>query len=366
MTARVPGCSFRVGGSVRDELLGQTPGDHDWVVVGASPQAMVDAGFKPVGKDFPVFLHPHTGEEYALARTERKSAPGYHGFTVHAAPGVTLEEDLARRDLTINAMARDAEGRLIDPFGGARDLAQGVLRHVSPAFVEDPVRLLRLARFAARWPSFTVAPETQVLLKRMVDDGEVSALVPERVWQELARGLMETRPSRMFAVIADSGAWPRLLRDLRAEPELAQRVDTAAARGLSLSVRFAALACHAPTLALHLKAPHDVRDLAAMLHRELEGLPQAAADAESMMALFDRCDAWRRPARVDEMLMAAQCVLDEPDPWTVGLVLRAALARAQALDLARLTREALAAGVSGLEIGARIHRARMTALAPVR
>ncbi len=324
---------------------------------------MVDAGFKPVGKDFPVFLHPHTGEEYALARTERKSAPGYHGFTVHAAPGVTLEEDLARRDLTINAMARDAEGRLIDPFGGARDLAQGVLRHVSPAFAEDPVRLLRLARFAARWPSFTVASETRVLLRRMVDEGEVAALVPERVWQELARGLMEERPSRMLAVIADSGAWPWLLPGLEPGPHLLRHVDAAAARGSSLSVRFAALACHAPVLAAHLKAPHDARDLAAMLNRELAQLTLATARPDAIMALFDRCDVWRRPARFDELLLAAQCVLDAPDPWFVGRMLVDALARAVALDLSSLTREAVAAGVRGPAIGARIRQARLAAIA---
>ncbi|MCX7960925.1 MAG: multifunctional CCA tRNA nucleotidyl transferase/2'3'-cyclic phosphodiesterase/2'nucleotidase/phosphatase, partial [Burkholderiales bacterium] len=180
--------AYVVGGAVRDELLGLPVADRDWVVVGATPEQMTAAGFRPVGRDFPVFLHPVTGEEYALARTERKSGRGYRGFTVYCAPEVTLEEDLARRDLTINAMARDEDGRLIDPFGGARDIAAGVLRHVSEAFAEDPVRILRVARFAARY-GFRVADETMALMRRMVEAGEVDHLVPERVWQELARGL---------------------------------------------------------------------------------------------------------------------------------------------------------------------------------
>src|SRR5688572_14962025 len=194
---------YVVGGAVRDELLGRPVNDHDWVVVGATPQQMVDRGFLPVGKDFPVFLHPQTKEEYALARTERKTAPGYHGFAFHADPGVTLEEDLARRDLTINAMARAADGRLVDPFGGQDDLRAKRLRHVSPAFAEDPVRILRLARFAARFGDFEVAPETLALMRQMVASGEVDALVPERVWQELSRGLMEAHPSKMFEVLRD-------------------------------------------------------------------------------------------------------------------------------------------------------------------
>ncbi|UCE32795.1 MAG: multifunctional CCA tRNA nucleotidyl transferase/2'3'-cyclic phosphodiesterase/2'nucleotidase/phosphatase, partial [Burkholderiales bacterium] len=182
-------------------MLGRPVSDRDWVVVGATPQQMIDAGFRPVGRDFPVFLHPETHEEYALARTERKTGPGYRGFAFHCAPEVTLEQDLARRDLTINAMARTADGALIDPYGGQRDLEGGVLRHVSPAFAEDPVRILRVARFAARFAGFAVAPETLALMRDMVAAGEVDALVPERVWQELARGLLEARPSRMFEVL---------------------------------------------------------------------------------------------------------------------------------------------------------------------
>ena len=208
---------YLVGGAVRDELLGRPAGDRDWVVVGATPIEMLDAGFVPVGRDFPVFLHPQTHEEYALARTERKTAPGYHGFAFHAAPEVTLEDDLARRDLTINAMAREEDGTLVDPHGGQRDLAGRVLRHVSPAFAEDPVRILRLARFAARFHDFSIAPQTMQLMREMVGAGEVDALVAERVWQELSRGLMEARPSRMFEV----------LREFR---------DSSAARGVGVQV----------------------------------------------------------------------------------------------------------------------------------
>jgi tRNA nucleotidyltransferase (CCA-adding enzyme) len=205
---------YVVGGAVRDELLGVPVNDHDWVVVGGTPQQMLDQGFLPVGKDFPVFLHPQTREEVALARTERKTAPGYHGFAFHAEPGVTLAQDLARRDLTINAMARDEHGMLIDPFGGQDDLRAKRLRHVSPAFAEDPVRILRLARFAARFGDFEVAPETAALMQRMVEAGEVDALVPERVWQELSRGLMEAHPSRMFSVLRQCGALAKLLPEV--------------------------------------------------------------------------------------------------------------------------------------------------------
>src|SRR5499426_3372759 len=205
---------YQVGGAVRDELLGLALQDKDYVVVGATPEEMERLGFKPVGKDFPVFLHPKTHEEYALARTERKVARGYKGFKIHAAPDVTLEQDLERRDLTINAMAREAsDGVLVDPFGGAADLERGVLRHVSAAFIEDPVRILRVARFAARF-GFAVAPETMALMRSMVADGETNALVPERVWQEFSRGLMEGDPALMFGVLADAGLLAQLLPEL--------------------------------------------------------------------------------------------------------------------------------------------------------
>src|SRR5437868_8838191 len=217
--------TYIVGGAVRDELLGLPVNDRDWVVVGASPQQLIAAGFLPVGKDFPVFLHPETREEYALARTERKTAAGYHGFVFHAEPNVTLEQDLARRDLTINAMAQDTQGRIVDPFHGQRDLKARVLRHVTTAFREDPVRILRLARFAARFADFSVAPETMQLMREMVEAGEVDALVPERVWQELSRGLMEARPSRMFEVLRDCGALARLLPEVDRLWGVPQRAD---------------------------------------------------------------------------------------------------------------------------------------------
>lgn len=248
---------YCVGGAVRDELLGLPIKDRDYVVVGATPEAMVKLGYRPVGKDFPVFLHPDTQEEYALARTERKTAKGYKGFQVHASPDVTLEQDLARRDLTINAMAKTADGEMIDPFDGQRDIEAKVLRHVSTAFVEDPVRILRLARFAARFTEFTVADETMQLMRKMVDAGEVDALVPERVWQELSKGLMEAKPSRMFEVLRSCGALAHIFPELDrlwGVPQPAQHhpeidtgihvmlvVDYAAQQGFSLPVRFAAL-----------------------------------------------------------------------------------------------------------------------------
>ncbi len=248
---------YCVGGAIRDELLGLPVKDHDWVVVGATPEMLLAQGYKPVGKDFPVFLHPRTHEEYALARTERKTAPGYAGFVFHTDPAVTLEEDLARRDLTINAIARGDDGTLADPYGGQRDLAERVFRHVSPAFAEDPVRILRLARFAARFADFSVAPETLALMRGMVAAGEVDALVAERVWQEIARGLLEARPSRMIEVLRDCGALARLLPEVDRlfgvpqppayHPEvdcgahLLLVLDQAAATGQPLAVRFACL-----------------------------------------------------------------------------------------------------------------------------
>src|SRR5215218_1314440 len=239
---------YEVGGAVRDELLGLPVQDRDYVVVGATPDEMIELGYKPVGRDFPVFLHPETHEEYALARTERKTGRGYHGFQFHAAPDVTLEEDLQRRDLTINAIARDENGEIIDPYNGSDDLSLGILRHVSPAFAEDPVRILRVARFAARF-GFEIAPETAELMREMVSSGEVDALVPERVWQELARGLMEERPSRLFDVLQECGALARIAPELASlfehadqASETSDAVDEAAGAGASLETRFAVLA----------------------------------------------------------------------------------------------------------------------------
>jgi tRNA nucleotidyltransferase (CCA-adding enzyme) len=292
--------AYVVGGAVRDELLGLPVQDRDYVVVGATAEEMVSAGYKPVGKDFPVFLHPRTHEEYALARTERKSGRGYKGFTVYAAPDVTLEDDLRRRDLTINAMAKDDQGRLIDPFHGQRDLEQKVLRHVSEAFAEDPVRILRVARFAARF-GFAVAPETLELMRRMVGSGETDYLVPERVWQEFSRGLMEKAPERMFHVLDDTGLLQKLL------PELRERVGVEG----SLPVRFARLAwplkeSEVEALCERLRVPNDVRELALLACRSRMALRGSRlATPQALLELLKRADAFRRPERFRELLEVA-------------------------------------------------------------
>lgn len=340
--------TYVVGGALRDELLGLPVQDHDYVVVGATPDDMIARGFKPVGKDFPVFLHPSTNEEYALARTERKTAPGYRGFVFHTAPDVTLEQDLVRRDLTINAMARAEDGEIIDPFNGQRDLQQKVFRHVSSAFAEDPVRILRLARFAARFTDFQVAPETNELMQRMVQAGEADALVPERVWQELARGLMETQPSRMFEVLRACGALARILPELdvlwgvpqpeKHHPEIdtgihvMMVIDYAARQKFSLPIRCAALMhdlgkgatpreewprhhgheAHSVKLVeavcRRLKIPNDCRDLAVMTAREHGNVGRALElRANTLVTLFERCDAFRKPQRFIDMLRASEC-----------------------------------------------------------
>ncbi len=337
---------FCVGGAVRDALLGLPVKDQDYVVLGATPEQMVALGYTPVGSDFPVFLHPETHAEYALARTERKSAPGYHGFVFHCAPDVTLEQDLFRRDLTVNAMARAEDGTIIDPYGGQLDLAARVFRHVSAAFAEDPVRILRIARFAARFGDFTVAPETMALMRGMVAAGEVDALVPERVWQELARGLMEQRPSRMFMVLRECGALARIMPELDAlwgvpqPPEYHPEIDTgihvmlvvdyAAARNYSLAVRWAALlhdlgkgntpaecwphhrgheergVVLVQQVCARLKTPSEVRDLAIMTARDHGNVGRAGElRADTIVSLLERCDAFRKPARFSEMLCAA-------------------------------------------------------------
>ncbi|WP_288409117.1 multifunctional CCA addition/repair protein [uncultured Herbaspirillum sp.] len=340
--------TYTVGGAVRDGLLGLPVKDRDHVVVGATPQALLELGFRPVGKDFPVFLHPDTHEEYALARTERKTAPGYKGFAFHAAPDVTLEDDLARRDLTINAIAQDEDGTLVDPYHGRADLEARVFRHVSEAFVEDPVRILRVARFAARFADFTVAPETNALMQRMVEEGEVDALVPERVWQELARGLMEHKPSRMFEVLRSCGALQRILPELAAlwgvpqpekwHPEIDTGVhvmlvvDWAAAQEFSLPIRFAALLHDlgkgttppeiwprhhghearserlAEQVCARLKVPGECRDLALMTAREHGNVGRAfEMRPDTLVKFFARCDAFRKPQRFLDMLRASEC-----------------------------------------------------------
>ena len=399
---------YLVGGAVRDALLGRPAGDRDWVVVGARAQELLDAGYQPVGRDFPVFLHPQTKEEHALARTERKTGPGYRGFEMHADPGVTLEDDLLRRDLTINAIAQDEGGALIDPHGGQRDLAAKLLRHVSPAFAEDPVRILRLARFAARFDDFTVAPETLALMRTMVAAGEVDALVSERVWQELARGLMEAKPSRMLEVLRECGALGRLLPEVDRlwgvpqppahHPEVDTGVhlmlvlDMAARLNTNLAVRFACL-CHdlgkgttpADVLPRHLghearsvallrdvctrlRVPVECRELAEVVAREHGNVHRSGElDPAGVLRLLERCDALRRPDRFLWALVACECdargrlgMNDAPYPQRERL--GRALGLAQSVDTARVAAEAAAAGVRGPAIADAIRRERLRTL----
>ncbi|MFO1265880.1 MAG: multifunctional CCA tRNA nucleotidyl transferase/2'3'-cyclic phosphodiesterase/2'nucleotidase/phosphatase [Rubrivivax sp.] len=367
---------FVVGGAVRDRLLGEPVNDRDWVAVGATPDEMLALGYKPVGKDFPVFLHPVTGEEVALARTERKSGRGYHGFTFHAARDVTLEQDLARRDLTINAIAEAPDGTLVDPFGGQRDLAAGVLRHVSPAFAEDPVRLLRLARFAARWPHFTVAAETRALLARLVEEGEVDALVAERVWAELARAaFLAVKPSRMFDVLRECGALARLLPEPALDEQALARLDRAAAQQgqaqASLAVRFALLGWPAEgavaRAAARLRVPVDVRALAELFAREAASVAQLPAsplraDAVRILDLFERADALRRPQRFEALLRACDFAGDGPVPSAKATRLAACLAAVRAAETNAAAEQAIAAGMRGEEVGRAVRTMRLAAL----
>jgi tRNA nucleotidyltransferase (CCA-adding enzyme) len=373
--------AYVVGGAVRDQLMGAPANDRDWVVVGATPEQMVAAGYTPVGRDFPVFLHPQTHEEYALARTERKSAAGYHGFVFHAAPDVTLEQDLARRDLTINAMALDPEsGALIDPFGGAADLHAGVLRHVSDAFAEDPVRMLRVARFAARWPRFAVADATRALMRRLVDSGEVDALVAERCWQELSRGLAESAPSRLFDVLRDCGALARLAPELDAWCSVDAKRCAALMRSLDSSpaapppLRFACL-CHALEPARirswceRWRVDADSRDLALLVAREWPRLcaPHDMSPTDAL-ALLERCDAWRRPERTRVALSAWQALSPMLDAAGAARLHRHSERIEQALRAAlRVSVANLPDGVrpaaDGPAVGRALRQARLQAIA---
>ncbi len=359
--------TYVVGGAVRDEMLGLPVSDRDHVVVGATPEEMQRLGYKPVGRDFPVFLHPHTHEEYALARTERKTARGYHGFEFHASPDVTLEEDLARRDLTINAMARDENGGLIDPYGGADDLRAGILRHVSPAFAEDPVRILRVARFAARF-GFDIATDTLALMHGMAQAGEVDALVPERVWQELSRGLMEGEPSRMLAVLRECGALERVapelahLYDAPAWDDTLHAVDEAAAQDMPVEARWAALTrlldpYAADALAQRLKAPAGCRDLSLLGARHANAIADAAGlDAAALLELLNAVDAWRKPERFE--LLCRVALIGEGDARPVLQRLQRAQRAAAAVDAG-----AIAQAVRGGEaIRERLAAARLQAI----
>ena len=401
--------SYLVGGAVRDRLQKLPVSDRDWVVVGATPEQMIALGYKPVGVDFPVFLHPETREEYALARTERKVAPGYRGFAFYASPEVTLEDDLQRRDLTINAIAQAADGTLIDPWGGRRDLEAKLLRHVSPAFAEDPVRILRVARFAARFAGFTIAPETLALMRAMVAAGEVDALVPERVWQELARGLMEAKPSRMFEVLRAIGALAGLLPEVdrlwgvpqRADyhPEvdtgvhLMMVLDMSARLEAGLPVRFACLGhdlgkgtTPPDVLPRHLgheersvalvrgvcerlRVPAACRELAEVVAREHGNVHRSGAfGAAAVLRLIERCDAMRRPERFAEMLLACECDARgrlglEESAYPPRERLARALHLARSVDSAAVADQAAARGLIGPAVGEAIHQARANAIA---
>ena len=396
--------AYVVGGAVRDALLGLPVKDRDWVVVGETPEAMLARGFRPVGRDFPVFLHPQTREEYALARTERKSGRGYTGFVCHAAPDVTLEEDLSRRDLTINAIARDAEGALIDPFGGARDLEDGILRHVGPAFAEDPLRVLRTARFAARLPGFSLAPETLSLMRSMSESGELDHLTPERVWRELSLGLMEERPSRMFRVLRECGALVRILPELDClfgmpqplvhHPEIDSFVHTmlvvdyAAQAGHALEIRWACLlhdlgkgetpadilphhygheARSAPLagrISERLRTPANCRDFAVLFAREHGKLGLIGEmQPNAITSLLERCDCARRPERFLALLDAAACDYfgrdgHRPAPWPFAALWRTAMEAFLGVDAGAIARSV----AEPRQIPARLHAARVDAV----
>jgi tRNA nucleotidyltransferase (CCA-adding enzyme) len=404
---------YQVGGAVRDALLGLPVHDRDWLVVGGTPEAMVAQGFTPVGRDFPVFLHPQTHEEYALARTERKSGHGYQGFTVYTSPDVTLEEDLARRDLTINAIAAPADWKgaegIFDPYHGVADLHAKVLRHVTEAFAEDPVRILRVARFAARFTDFSVAPETMALMQAMVQAGEVAHLVPERVWQEISRGLMEAQPERMFAVLRACGALAVLLPELdrlwgvpqRADyhPEVDTGLHTMLVLGQAvqqqapLAVRWACLVhdlgkgtTPADVLPRHIgheqrgaklvrqvgerwRVPKECSELAELvaaehgnIHRSLDLSPAA------VLRLLQRCDALRKPERFEQVLWACECDARgrqglQHQPYPQRAHLHAALHAALAVPTAPLAEAAARQGLQGKAVGEAIAQARQQAIA---
>ena len=394
---------YAVGGAVRDELLGLPVKDRDYVVVGSTPEAMSQLGYQPVGRDFPVFLHPVTHDEYALARTERKTTRGYKGFEVSAAPEVTLEQDLARRDLTINAIAKAETGELIDPYGGCRDIEARVFRHVSAAFVEDPVRILRVARFMARFTDFSIAPETLALMREMVGSGEVDHLVPERVWQELARGMMEVQPSRMFETLRACGALARIMPEVdrlfgvpqppQYHPEIDTGihvmlvVDYAAAQNYTLLVRFAALTHDlgkgttpkdewprhhghearsvglVKALCQRIRVPNECRDLALMTARYHGDVHRAQQlRPNTILKMLEATDAMRRPERFEQFLQACECDARgrpgfETCDYPAADYLHTALAAAQGVDAG-----AIAQRGATTDIGDRIRAARLHAI----
>jgi tRNA nucleotidyltransferase (CCA-adding enzyme) len=402
---------YLVGGAVRDGLLGLTPHERDYVVVGATPDELLARGFKPVGKDFPVFLHPDTGEEYALARTERKTGPGYHGFDTRFSPDVTLEQDLLRRDLTINAMARATDGTLVDPCGGQRDLAARVLRHVSPAFVEDPLRVLRVARFAARFAplGFELAPETLALMRRIVELGEMQALAPERVWTETERALGEARPRVYVATLRACGALGAILPELdrlfgvpqppQWHPEVdtgehtLQALDVAAQLSADTTVRFAALVHDVgkgvtppeqwprhighegagvrliQQLAARLRVPNEHRDLAVLASREHQKVHRAAELRDTtVLELLEATDAFRRPERFRALLTVCEADARGRGPELRARAYEPARLLAQWFDAAASVRldPATLDGLQGTAIAARLREARVAAIRDAR
>lgn len=370
---------YQVGGSVRDRLLGLPAGDRDFVVVGVGPEEMVRRGFRPVGQDFPVFLHPDSGEEYALARTERKQGHGYRGFVFRTGPEVSLEEDLARRDLTINAMALDSHGCLIDPFHGRLDLQAGRLRHISDAFREDPVRILRLARFATRFSGFEIAPRTLELCRAMVQSGEVEHLVPERVWQEMSRALLHDAPSRFVEVLRETGALAVILPEVDAVLKRPDKgwgtllaLDQAAQLGADLAVRFALLVRGVEddggaieALSRRLRVPSDCREMAELvgaLGTQAHAVAQLVPD--EILQVLERLDVFRRPQRLARFLLACEADYRAsrpgPDtPYRQAEVWRKAAAAARAVDGGSLARQ----GLEGSEIATALRQQRLAQIA---
>ncbi len=398
---------FLVGGSVRDKLLGLPHrGENDWVVVGSTEHEMLNQGFRRVGKDFPVFLHPETFEEYALARTERKKGKGYYGFECHASPDVTLEQDLSRRDLTINAIAEDVEGKIIDPYHGVSDLKKRVLRHVSPAFAEDPVRILRLARFAARFVplGFTIAEETMDLMRKMVDAGEVDALVPERVWQEMQRALNESSPSQFILVLKECGALARLWPDLdklwgvpqpeKHHPEIDTGIHVILALNMAAQltqdpeVRFAVL-CHdlgkgktpkiewpshkgheesgVPLIrdfCKHYRVPNNFRDLAVLVSRfHLHCHRAEELQASTLLKTLEKLDSFRKPERFEQFLLACEADAKgreglENRSYPQADIMKRAYQAAKNVNIQDLVTQ----GFQGEILGQKIHQLRVNAI----
>lgn len=359
---------YKVGGAVRDRLLGRPVSDIDWLVVGATVEEMHAKGYRPVGADFPVFLHPKTGEEYALARTERKSGRGYGGFTFHASPDVTLEEDLIRRDLTINAMAEDEAGVLYDPYHGKSDLDQRLLRHVSPAFAEDPLRVLRVARFAARYAplGFRVAEETLELMRQISASGELQALTAERSWKEIERALMEAQPQVFFKVLRACGALPELLPELEDDTQALLALEQAALHEQALLVRWACLLHGLPPASIkavnqRLKAPRECQELALLTGECLaQGNQALALPATALLELLLKFDVYRRPQRFEDFLVACQMIAlgEGKADYPQADYLRGAAAAARAVDVKPLVQT----GFTGQALGEAIKGERLKAL----